>query len=234
MPRFTNTILWCLLFADDITLIADSKKHLQRLVNIVVERLRAGGLVVSAAKSKTMVLGESLSEDAQQQPVTLGEQGGPMEQVTKFKYLGSLIKSDGSDHHQVVKCMGKSWGLFWKSSHVLLRKCRLPAKLRGQFFSIYVRSAAFWDSHHWRMTPSMRSHINKNMHNQLTQMQGRGKHKNSDDPFNRLPHADMRNTLGLANPLAHIDLQEIRFFGSLLRDHRHRPTPVTVILAKAP
>ncbi len=62
-------------------------------------------------------------------------------------------------------------------------------------------------------------------------MQGRGKHKNSDDPFNRLPHADMRNTLGLANPLALIERQQLRFFGSLLRDHRHRPTPVTVILA---
>jgi hypothetical protein len=108
-------------------------------------------------------------------------------------------------------------------------KFRLPAKLRGQFFAVYARAAALWDSQHWRMTPAITTHVNKTMHNLLTHMRGRGKHKEGDDAFRRLPHADMRNTLGLANPLALIDRQQLRFLGRLLRDHRRRPTTVTVV-----
>ena len=77
-----------LRFADDINLLADTKKSLQDLTNRVDDSSKRSGLKINAKKTKTMAIGKQ-HEELQ---VRLG--GRVLEQVTRFFYLGGLISED--------------------------------------------------------------------------------------------------------------------------------------------
>jgi len=163
-------IIWCLLYADDIVLLADSEEKLQRLVSALEQQLVAGGLVISAAKSKTMVMGDTTAPAA---PLTIRlASGEAMEDVKRFRYLGSLLTAGGDDMAQVEACVGRAWDNFDTMRRAVEWKALKP-KLRGKLFSIYVRSAMLWDCAHWRATPAIRGKIAKHCYLTLTRMEGR-------------------------------------------------------------
>ena len=225
--------IWCLLYADDIALLAASRESLQQQVDLLAQQLRRGGLVVSVAKSRVMVLGAA---PAGEPPLSvhLGNAATgrveQLEQVEQFKYLGTTLASSGSDEPQVKSCVGKAWGKYWGAQQVLERR-RVPAKLRGMLFSIYVRSALLWDSAHWRTTPAILAATNRPCFIMAARMLGGWRAVEGEDERRRLPHADMRRTLGLAHPHALLERQQLRHLGRLLRAHRQRPHPVTMAVA---
>lgn len=133
-------------------LLADSAEKLQRLVSALERQLAAGGLVISATKSKTMVMGAVTAPTA---PLDIHlASGEEMEEVKRFRYLGSLITADDDDVAQVETCVARAW-----NNHDMMRRAvewkALKPKLRGQLFAIYVRSALLWDCVHWRATPGI-------------------------------------------------------------------------------
>jgi hypothetical protein len=167
-----------------MALLATDPDDLQKIINIAVARLRRSGLVVSASKSKVQVLGDT-ADGVPKLATTLGEGGEEIKQVDKETYMGSIITTDGCNEPQVKQCMGKANGIFWQIQSLLHPRMRLPAKLRGQLFSIYARSAATYDCQTWRKNPRIDGLINKTMHKLLTNMEGRGKHMDGDDTFRR-------------------------------------------------
>ena len=83
-----------LRFADDIDLIAGTNSELQELTNRFSEASKDDGMEVSKEKSKTMV--NSKNESAK-----IMMDGTLLENVKKFKYLGSTLKSDGSSDNEL-------------------------------------------------------------------------------------------------------------------------------------
>ena len=75
-----------LRYADDTTLMAESKKELKSLLMKVKEESEKVGLKLNIQKAKIMASG----------PITLWQKDGEtMETVTDFIFLGSRITSDG-------------------------------------------------------------------------------------------------------------------------------------------
>merc|ERR1711888_251428 len=108
-----------LLFADDTALVAESEKELQKLVTefgVVCERRK---LKVNVAKSKVLVMEDDVTHN-----VNITLDGAVLEEVSNFKYLGSVVDKSGSTESDVkyrlaegAKVFG-AMGQLWRTKNV--------------------------------------------------------------------------------------------------------------------
>ena len=87
-----------LRYADDITLMAESKEELKSLLINMKEESEKPGLKLNIQKTKIMASG----------PITSWQiDGETMETVTHFIFLGSQITADGDYRHEIKRCLFK-------------------------------------------------------------------------------------------------------------------------------
>ena len=83
-----------LRYADDTTLMAESKEELKSLLMKVKDESEKAGLKLNIHKTKIMASG----------PITSWEiNGETMETVTDFIFLGSKITADGDCSHEIKR-----------------------------------------------------------------------------------------------------------------------------------
>ena len=84
-----------LRYADDTTLMAESKEKLKSLLMKVKEESEKVGLKLNIQKTKIMASG----------PITSWQENGEtMETVSDFIFLGSKITVDGDCSHEIKRC----------------------------------------------------------------------------------------------------------------------------------
>ena len=84
-----------LRYADDTTLVAESKEKLKSLLMKVKEESEKFGLKLNIQKTEIMASG----------PITSWQiDGKTMETVTDFIFLGSQITADGDCSHRIKRC----------------------------------------------------------------------------------------------------------------------------------
>ena len=88
--HLVNVFIGCILFADDLTLLAPTRAALQCMINAVSDFLDLNCLQLNVKKSKVMVFGKSYS-DEYLMPLTLNAEA--IEYVKEWRYLGVTIKS---------------------------------------------------------------------------------------------------------------------------------------------
>ena len=97
-----------LRYADDTTLMAESKEELKSLLMKVKEESEKAGLKINIQKTKIMASG----------PITSWQiDGETMETVTDFIVLGSKITADGDCSHEIKRLAP------WKKGYDQLRQC---------------------------------------------------------------------------------------------------------------
>ena len=85
-----------LRYADDNTLMAESKAELKSLLLKVKEESEKDGLKLNIQKTKIMA----------SSPITSWQiDGETMETVTDFSFLGSKITADGNCSHEIKRCL---------------------------------------------------------------------------------------------------------------------------------
>ena len=85
-----------LRYADDTSLMAESKEELNSLLMKVKEEREKAGLKLNIQKTKIMASG----------PITSWQiEGETMETVTDFIFLGSKITADGDCSHEIKICL---------------------------------------------------------------------------------------------------------------------------------
>ena len=83
-----------LRYADDSTLIAESKEELKSLLMRVKEESKKAGLKLNIQKMKIMTSGATTSWQME---------GGKVEAVTNFTFLGSKVTVDSNCNHEIKK-----------------------------------------------------------------------------------------------------------------------------------
>ena len=85
-----------LIYADDTTLMAESEEELKSLLLKVKEEREIAGLKLNIQKTNIMASG----------PITSWEiDGGTVETVADFIFLGSKITADGDCSHEIKRCL---------------------------------------------------------------------------------------------------------------------------------
>ena len=128
-----------LRYANDTTLMAESKEELNSLLMKVKEESEKAGLKLNIQKTKIMASG----------PITSWQiDGETMETVTNFIFLGSKITADGDCSHEIKRCflLGRK-AMTDLDSTLKSRDITLPTKVRlvkTMVFSVVMYGCDSW------------------------------------------------------------------------------------------
>jgi len=87
--KFNGMNITNLRYADDAVLVADSRRKLQDMINRLNEACEEYGMAINVKRTKVMVLGHKEGFKCQ-----IALNGSFLDQVTRYKYLGSWITED--------------------------------------------------------------------------------------------------------------------------------------------
>src|SRR2546425_2494155 len=86
--KFNGVNVTDLRNADDAVLVADKRKNMQKMINRLNETCKAYGMEINVKTTKVMIINKKEKQKGMQCCIMLNI---PLEQVTRFKYLGSWI-----------------------------------------------------------------------------------------------------------------------------------------------
>ncbi|KAI5746408.1 hypothetical protein M8J77_003278 [Diaphorina citri] len=133
-----------LKYADDQAVLATSERALQVMIDNINEAGKRFGMKINAGKTKVMKIGKT------ERRINLTLEGQRLEQVENFRYLGGLIKSNGSCTEEIRSRIGMGKIAFEKVKDLLTTR-RIPLKLRKRFAKCYVWSVVLYGAETWTM-----------------------------------------------------------------------------------
>ncbi|KAL6553753.1 hypothetical protein OROMI_019426 [Orobanche minor] len=124
-----NDVPWCMMFADDIVLIDETKVGVQQKLELwrILWKLEALG-------------------SAEAEMITFD--GKVVHGSTFFRYLGSIIQKDGELDGDVAHRIKTGW-LKWKSATGVLCDPDMPHRLKGKFYRTAIRPALLYGTECW-------------------------------------------------------------------------------------
>jgi endonuclease/exonuclease/phosphatase family metal-dependent hydrolase len=138
-----------LLYADDIVLLSPSWRSLQKLIDICVFVTAKLNMIFNVKKSVSMIFAPYNVKNRVDYDFPMFKiSDRPLEMVTVFKYLGTLISDDLSDDHDITRQMG----LLYARTNFLIRKfynCSRSVKLcLFKAYCLNFYGIALWDKSH--------------------------------------------------------------------------------------
>ncbi|KAL6505368.1 hypothetical protein OROGR_025185 [Orobanche gracilis] len=141
-----NDVPWCMMFADDIVLIDETKVGVQQKLELWRDTLEAGGFRLSRSKTEYMECRFSDNSDREAEMITFD--GKVVHGSTFFRYLGSIIQKDGELDGDVTHRIKAGW-LKWKSATGVLCDPDMPHRLKGKFYRTAIRPALLYGTECW-------------------------------------------------------------------------------------
>ncbi|KAH1193991.1 Retrovirus-related Pol polyprotein from type-2 retrotransposable element R2DM [Glycine max] len=136
----------CMLFADNIVLLGESREELNERLETWRRALETHGFRLSRSKSEYMECKFNKSRRVSNSEVKIGDHIIP--QVTRFKYLGSVIQDDGEIEGDVNHRIQAGW-MKWRKASGVLCDAKVPIKLKGKFYRTAVRPAILYGTECW-------------------------------------------------------------------------------------
>ena len=143
-----------LRFADDIVILAESKKDLEETMNGIDEVLRKK-YRVKINKNKTKVMKCSRNNKDGLLNVKIG--GEKIMEVEEFCYLGSRITKDGRSRSDIKCRIAQAKRAFSKKYNLFTSKINL--NVRKRFLKVYVWSVALYGSENWTIGVSEKKRL---------------------------------------------------------------------------
>ena len=138
-----------LRYADDTTLMAESKEKLKNLLMKVKEKSEKAGLKLNVQKKKIVASGPTTSWQTD---------GETMETVTDFIFLGSKITADGDFSHEIIRHLFLGRKAITNLDTILEnRNITLPTKVhlvKAMGFPVVMYGCESWTikkTEHWRI-----------------------------------------------------------------------------------
>lgn len=131
-------------FADDQGMVANSELGLQKLMDGVVRAAEEYGMKVNGKKTKAMRISRrGIGE------VKIFIEGQKVEQVKRFKYLGSIISDDGRCDAEIKARIGIAKDVFSKRKELLTQK--MSRSVKKKIVKTVVWSAALYGAETWTL-----------------------------------------------------------------------------------
>jgi hypothetical protein len=131
-------------FADDQGMVANSEMGLQRMMDRLVDVAKDYNMKINVKKTKVMKVSRKGGGK-----VELIVEGQKVEQVTKFKYLGSYISEDGRCEEEIKVRIAMAKAAFSKRKELLARKMSMDVK--KQIIKTVIWSVALYAAETWTL-----------------------------------------------------------------------------------
>ncbi|GFS21719.1 endonuclease-reverse transcriptase [Elysia marginata] len=135
-----------LRYADDTVLIAENESDLQKLLDVVYSESQRKGLELSSKKTEVMVI----SRNANSLPVNVTVNKNKLTQRENFKYLGTLILSDGRSDTEIQARIAQA-KTFQKMKSILTNPY-VSIRTRKRVLECYIEPILMYGSEAWIIT----------------------------------------------------------------------------------
>ena len=119
-----ETVPWCMIFADDIVLVVETREEVSKKLDEWREALEGKGSHISRTKTEYLRCDFSGTSPVGEPEVSIGET--VVKSTTKYKYLGSIIQRDGEIDGDVNHRIQAGWLKFRAATAVLCDR-KIPA-----------------------------------------------------------------------------------------------------------
>jgi hypothetical protein len=145
-------ILWCMLFADDVVLMNESRTGVDQKLELWRRILEAKGFRLSMSKTEYMKcdFGATTQKEGD---VRLDGQVVPKKDI--FRYLELMLQKDGDIDEDLSHRIKAIW-LKWRQVSGVLCDPRVSLKLKGKFYRTVIRPAMLYGAECW---PTKRRHV---------------------------------------------------------------------------
>ena len=147
-----DDLVWILMYADDICLIADNPDNLSQAITAMDAAFLTYGLTVSTQKTKILVVGKDAGTHANNLHVLVRDT--ELEVVSEFKYLGSIFSADNTVDKEVSSRIAKA-GYAWHTLKVakVWSSAKLSLHTKLQYFTCIVLSILLYGCETWTVLP---------------------------------------------------------------------------------
>ena len=138
-------------FADDLALLSHSHRQMKEKTQDLERISQSTGLKVHPGKTKVLKMNTSVKGDIKINEV-------PIEEVTSFTYLGSIIDGSGGTISDVKARIGKARVAFQQLKSVW-RSGNISTKTKLRIFNSNVKSVLLYGSETWNLTKQIVSKL---------------------------------------------------------------------------
>lgn len=131
-------------FADDQGMVAGSELGLQKLMDGLVRAAKQYDMKINVKKTKVMRVSRTGEGE-----INIFIEGQRVEQVSKFKYLGSLITADGKCEEEIKSRIGIAKDAFSKRKELLTQK--MSRSVKKKIVKTIVWSVALYGAETWTL-----------------------------------------------------------------------------------
>ena len=204
---------WCMLFADDIILIDETRGGVNERLEIWRHALESKGFKLSRTKTEYLECKFGVEPTEAGVEVRLDSQVIPKR--GSFKYLGSVIQGIGEIDEDVTHRIGVGW-MKWRLASGVLCDKKVPPLLKGKFYRAVVRPAMLYGTECW---PVKNSHIQKMKVAEMRMLRWMCGHTRMD----KIRNADIREKVGVAPMEDKMREVRLRWFGHIQRRSTDAP-----------
>ncbi|GJS17053.1 ataxia telangiectasia mutated family protein [Tanacetum coccineum] len=148
---------WCMIFADDIVLIAESAKGLNSRLEKWRKALEDKGLRISRDKTEYLKCDFGRYEVVHQEVETrIGDR--ILQPKESFRYLGLVFHRSGRVDDDVAHRIRAGW-VKWRAASGVLCDRRIPLKLKGKFYRVAIRPTMLYGSECWPITKAQENRV---------------------------------------------------------------------------
>ncbi|KAH1216264.1 Calcium-transporting ATPase 10, plasma membrane-type [Glycine max] len=196
-----------MLFADDIILLGESREELNERLETWRRALETHGFRLSRSKSEYMECKFNKRRRVSNSEVKIGDHIIP--QVTRFKYLGSVIQDDGEIEGDVNHRIQAGW-MKWRKASGVLCDAKVPIKLKGKFYRTAVRPAILYGTECWAVKSQHENKVGVAEMRMLRWMCGKTRQ-------DKIRNEAIRERVGVAPIVEKMVENRLRWFGHVER-----------------
>ena len=156
-----------MMYADDMALTCPCPLELAKFLGVMDDVCTECGLSINASKTEVMAVGREACTPPLP-PIVL--RGGPVKQVARFKYLGSLVSADCSCEPEINARIAKAGAAFHSLKHVW--NAPLGVGLKSVVYATCVRSILLFGGECWVPTTALTGRLNTFHNNCLRRIVG--------------------------------------------------------------
>ncbi|KAL5163093.1 Retrovirus-related Pol polyprotein from type-1 retrotransposable element R2 [Glycine soja] len=197
----------CMLFADDIVLLGESREELNERLETWRRALETHGFRLSRSKSEYMECKFNKRRRVSNSEVKIRDHIIP--QVTRFKYLGSVIQDDGEIEGDVNHRIQAGW-MKWRKASGVLCDAKVPIKLKGKFYRTAVRPAILYGTECWAVKSQHENKVGVAEMRMLRWMCGKTRQ-------DKIRNEAIRERVGVAPIVEKMVENRLRWFGHVER-----------------
>ncbi|VFQ58342.1 unnamed protein product [Cuscuta campestris] len=204
---------WCMLFADDIVLIDDTREGLNDKLELWRLALETKGFRISRNKTEYMECRFSGRDTESEVEVRIDSHLVP--KVDRFRYLGSVIQVDGELDADVGHRVGVAWAK-WRLASGVLCDPKISPRMKGKFYRSVVRPAMLYAAECWAVKKTHVCRVHAAEMRMLRWMCGKTR-------LDRISNEVIRRQVGMASVEDKLREARLRWFGHVRRRDADAP-----------